>query len=378
MSDFYCAAPWRGLHVNLDGDVRVCCAGQPGFLGNINQKTIDDILSSDKLKEIRNSINQGVGHREYCRGCLERINDGHTERQWHNDTNKDFLVVGADVESKHCPTIVDIRWNNTCNLSCSYCNSYFSSTWGSINKSPVKSQVRPNYNSLIEFISSNTKNIRDVAMLGGEPLLINENVMLLQNLPLDTRVTIITNGAVDFEYNKVFELLSQRKNVHWRISVDNITEQYEYVRHGAQWHRLVNNLIKIKDFDHQMGVHAVYSIYNCTRLMEFRQTMKNFVDHVQWQRVSPDSLNPAYYNNCVKTLARTEILRLLDECSDILCHDEKIFFNTALDDFNNLYNNNYQEFKNHISRNESLRKTNNTFVNLWPELKFMVEGDASE
>jgi radical SAM protein with 4Fe4S-binding SPASM domain len=64
MNDFYCAAPWRGLHINPRGDVKTCCAGNPNMLGNLNQNSIVEILNSTQMKEIRSSLSQGQSHHE--------------------------------------------------------------------------------------------------------------------------------------------------------------------------------------------------------------------------------------------------------------------------------------------------------------------------
>ena len=90
MTDFYCAAPWRGLHINPRGDVKTCCAGNPNMLGNLNQHGIIEILNSPQMKHIRSSLSQGQAH-EYCSNCVnaERFG-GRSERAWHNDVNADF------------------------------------------------------------------------------------------------------------------------------------------------------------------------------------------------------------------------------------------------------------------------------------------------
>ena len=56
---FYCAAPWRGLHINPRGDVKTCCAGNPNMLGNLNTNTIEQILNNNVMTEIRASLAQG-------------------------------------------------------------------------------------------------------------------------------------------------------------------------------------------------------------------------------------------------------------------------------------------------------------------------------
>ena len=48
MSNFFCAAPWRGLHINPQGNVKTCCAGNPNMLGNLNTNTIEEILNTEE------------------------------------------------------------------------------------------------------------------------------------------------------------------------------------------------------------------------------------------------------------------------------------------------------------------------------------------
>ena len=52
----YCAAPWRSLHLNFEGQVKTCCAGNPNILGDHSTGSIESILNSDKLNEIKKSI----------------------------------------------------------------------------------------------------------------------------------------------------------------------------------------------------------------------------------------------------------------------------------------------------------------------------------
>ena len=39
----YCAAPWRGLHLNFEGQVQTCCAANPNMLGKKREESIESI-----------------------------------------------------------------------------------------------------------------------------------------------------------------------------------------------------------------------------------------------------------------------------------------------------------------------------------------------
>jgi radical SAM protein with 4Fe4S-binding SPASM domain len=110
MTNFYCAAPWRGLHINPRGDVKTCCAGDPNMLGNLNTNNIIEILNGDLLQEIRSTIAQGKPH-AYCSNCVQaERHGGRSERDWHNNVNSNFDYVTAGSQY-HYPVIIDIRWN---------------------------------------------------------------------------------------------------------------------------------------------------------------------------------------------------------------------------------------------------------------------------
>jgi radical SAM protein with 4Fe4S-binding SPASM domain len=104
MSNFYCAAPWRGLHINPRGDVKTCCAGNPNMLGNLNTQTIEQILNSNLMTEIRTSLAKGEPH-EYCSNCVQAERFGaDSERQWHNNVNPNFDYATAG-DQYHYPVI---------------------------------------------------------------------------------------------------------------------------------------------------------------------------------------------------------------------------------------------------------------------------------
>jgi len=137
MSNFYCAAPWRGLHINARGNVKTCCAGNPNMLGNLYSQSIEQILNGPVLQEIRQSLRQGQPHDQYCKNCIERESkSGDSERSWHNRINEQFDPSQAGLNYEY-PALIDVRWNTTCNLSCNYCDAGQSSKWASIVKKPV-------------------------------------------------------------------------------------------------------------------------------------------------------------------------------------------------------------------------------------------------
>jgi radical SAM protein with 4Fe4S-binding SPASM domain len=379
MSNFFCAAPWRGLHINPRGDVKTCCAGDPNMLGNLNSNTITEILDSDLLKQIRGEMSQGRAHK-YCSNCVQAERFGaDSERKWHNDTNPNFDYATAG-DQYHYPVIVDVRWNTTCNLSCNYCSEWASSKWSALKGIPFKSGSRPYYEQVCDFLEQHKSHIRDVALVGGEPLLLPENERLLDVIPEDCAVTLITNMNVDLGKNKIFKKLAQRKKVGWSMSFDNIGAQFEYVRYGGDWNMLTENLAIVKDLFKQGqwgGIHAVYNIYNATRITEFREWAQSQGVTVLWQNLfQPDYLDPLLYGPAVAQTAADEIERFY--ATGLATPAERHFFDNAL----NTYRAVSQarpgievKFRQHITEIETQyhKDCAGKFVQLWPELAHLTQ-----
>jgi len=370
-SKFFCAAPWRGLHINPRGDVKTCCAGDPNMLGNLNSSSIEKILHSPVMQEIRQSIRTGTPH-AYCYNCVQAERYGRSERDWHNNVSPEFDCATAG-DTDHVPVLIDVRWNTTCNLSCNYCAESCSSKWAALKGIPVKSGARPYYEQVCDYLEQHQEHIREVALVGGEPLLLPENERLLDVIPQDCVVTLITNGSVDLSKNRIFEKLAQRQRVGWSISFDNIEHRFEYVRHGAEWDTLLTNLDRIQDLmknvGHWGGIHAVYNIYNASRLQEFHEFARSRNLTIHWQSLyQPEYLDPSNLGADIVALTRSEIKILLNQ--ELCLSNEREFFENVLhvqqntDDLT-------AELKKHIYEIEHQFHKNQQgqFVRLWPELE---------
>jgi hypothetical protein len=375
MSNFYCAAPWRGLHINPQGNVKTCCAGNPNMLGNLDANTIEEILNTDLMTKIRASLAQGRPH-EYCSNCVKAERFGaDSERAWHNRVNPNFDYAQAG-DKYHYPVIFDVRWNTTCNLSCNYCGPSCSSKWAGIKNIPFRSGTRPYYEQVCEFLQQHGEHIHEVALIGGEPLLLPENDRLLDVVPESTIITLITNISVDLTKNKIFQKLSQRRNVGWSMSFDNVGDRFEYVRHGADWKLLQDNLQTVKylmkNNGHWGGIHAVYNIYSATRLCEFRQFAQDTNTTVLWQNLFyPDYLDPFQHGPEVAELATQEIERF-NSMNVITTPAERQFFDRVATKYSQSKPNPeiQQKFRQHIHDNETVFHPDKAgeFARLWPEL----------
>jgi MoaA/NifB/PqqE/SkfB family radical SAM enzyme len=377
MNDFYCAAPWRGLHINTRGDVKPCCAGNAA-LGNINNKSIIKILNGPELDKIRSVLSQGNPH-PYCSNCVDsERNGGSSERAWHNNKspNIDYDTAGNQY---HYPAIVDVRWNSTCNLTCNYCSPFDSSKWASLRNIPVNTATRHYYTDVCNFIEQHYDHVQEVALVGGEPLLLKENIKLLDVIPEDCVVTIITNLNNPLENNEIFKKLARRKRVGWSMSFDNIGSRFEYVRHGADWNLQLHNLDLvqnlIKNNEHSGGIHAVYNLYNATRLVEFKQFATARGLSIKWQLLDrPTVLDTRMYGKEIAQLAATQIQQVFDTCT--IDQEERVLFETSLQHYQSKTHDNpdiLNQLRKFVNEIEQYHPTHQgKFAELWPEISNLL------
>tara|TARA_R110001592_G_scaffold97925_1_gene280030 strand:- start:1523 stop:2695 length:1173 start_codon:yes stop_codon:yes gene_type:complete len=381
-----CSAPWRGLHIRTNGDISTCCAGKP--LGNVHNDRFEDVLNSDTIREVRQSIKDGKLHDDYCSYCINiKKQNLRCEVDWHNDVNQGFAVdkVGLDYEF---PTLFDARWNNTCNSSCLYCDEFQSSKWASIKKSENFSKTITQKQYLNDYFRSNSKNWKTVSLVGGEPLMIKENLLILENCSEDVPIEIITNLSSDLSTSKVFEKLKTFKKVRWHISFDNVEENYNYVRQGSDWGQLVENfkilgevVNNAPEIDHEVQIMGVLHMLNVTKLKALKNFSREAIKYfkhktwptneieIVWQPLTqPQQLDVQSYGKEFANIFIENISQYLDMG---LQENEKTFFTGLIKNIKSNTTSTEKELKDSFLEwiNTNAVRFNNvgTFEKLYPE-----------
>lgn len=259
MNNIYCTAPWNGITVRENGDVRTCCQGGIA-LGNLNKQSIQEILNSEKLSSIRARMSNGQPDLKNCGVCMHQDSEsGLAALRQH------YLSYYPNIYSDTRLKNLDIRWNNSCNLGCVYCSPMFSSTWQSRLNIETSSPVKDYQDDLLEFVISKVDEIEEIMLVGGEPMLMKQNYRLFKNISANARISIITNLSYDLEKLPCMPDLLNRPadNTIWSVSLENIEQQFEYVRNGASWAQVEKNLKFLsKHWPNTSSILMVYSMLN--------------------------------------------------------------------------------------------------------------------
>lgn len=263
----FCSLPFTEIFLGPDGDVKTCCSAG-NSLGSLHKNTIDEIINGDVATDIRQHILDGKWHIA-CRQCKRQESQNvRSEREGDLErfTNTHGKVTNSFFKLKR----LDLRWSNTCNLSCTYCYEYFSSKWATLKGLKINTVKDENENSLFLMIEKNKDSIENILMLGGEPLLQKQNQRLVDTIIDDRSFYILSNLAIPLETNTIAQTLINERNSKWGVSFETIGDRYEYVRHGASWELFVKNIDYIQEkTSNELDAHSLYSIYSAFNLVEF-------------------------------------------------------------------------------------------------------------
>ena len=371
MTKIFCGEPWKQIFIGPDSKPKTCCSGRVP-LGDLQHDNIQQILSGTILREIKQSILNNEWH-ENCTLCKELEEKGIESQRIR--TEKDFLNGENYFEdiNYHIPEMIDIRWDNTCNLACNYCMPYFSSVWASLKHEYQKSPR--NNDGVIQYLKENKDSIKHAILLGGEPFLQKKNSELLDIITDDTTVHFITNLSFGpLENNSLFQKLSEKKNhVSFGVSFENIEEKFEYVRHGAKWDVFLSNLKILKD-KFTVTAMPLYCCYSAFNLMEYYDFIAEQNIRLRWQKIEgPRELNVSLLPWELRKKAIREIEKVLLKYENVQ--------NMDIETLIQLKDSLLVEEKNYISIeqvqifHQELEKKYHekayTFLNLWPVFNYV-------
>lgn len=326
-----CVLPWHGLALMPNGEIKNCAVSNE-ILGNIKQDSLPNILNNSISQTVRQDMRDDVRHSR-CTTCY-RTEDLQTSnpiqkisnRIWYMKVLKNHDLDVYKQNSYAKLNVLDLRWRNTCNYSCVYCGPDLSSRWVTERNKKLVYKIDEQFlEETKRYIFDHIHEIKHVYLAGGEPLLIKENLELLEQLKQhNTNVTIRINTNLSVIDNKIFQMLvDDFADTKWTVSIDAIGEDYEYIRYPGNWDNFLKNLTylysKTKNIDYNM-TWSVLNAYTIFDAIDFLQQTFNCPDTVFVIQpiFGPRSLQTS--NLCKDTLddLRSIIEQRLQKCSSKL------------------------------------------------------------
>ncbi len=176
---------------------------------------------------------------------------------------------------------LEVNFNHACNFKCSYCSPQFSTTWGQETERYGEFPTTPPHNAPEHFQGRKRPipnreqnpyvdafwkwwptlytNLKHFRMTGGEPMMDNNTYKVFQYIidhpKSDLHLNITSNMCPpdDKLKKKYFNMLQticlQEKVEHVMqfVSVDSYGKQAEYIRHGLDYNRMMDNVDEFLD-----------------------------------------------------------------------------------------------------------------------------------
>lgn len=206
--------------------------------------------------------------------------------------------IVADPMQDINPAYVEVMFNNTCNLKCSYCGPRASSKWAEeikqyggyptsdyFNNFDVTNMVKqrdenPYIEAFWKWWPELYKDLKAFRITGGEPLLSKHTFKIMENIAAnpkqDFNFEINTNLSVPDEL--IDKMISSLRNVKAKqkfiyTSCEGYGAKGEYGRHGLNYKKWKANVEKILTElpDCKVSIMSTYNVFSVTSYYDFIQ-----------------------------------------------------------------------------------------------------------
>jgi molybdenum cofactor biosynthesis enzyme MoaA len=354
----FCVIPWVHMASKPIGTARVCCLmanspnAQKGTIRdennepyNFGRDDFDLIKNGTKARDIRLSMLAGKRPRD-CVSCWTKEDAGGVSRRiTTNQIYKDEFTYSDAVactdelgNTTWEPSYWDLRFGNLCNLKCVMCHPASSSQWyddyvlltGSStykdSRVPVELSLENgrykeqtglyswwNNDLFWQRLEAKIPYLKQLYMIGGEPMLIEPHYTFLQKI-IDMKradsVTLEYDTNLTAIHDRALTLWPNFKQVLLRVSVDDFGEQFNYVRYPAKWDiisRNIEQLTKISaNFKLEFTVTwQVLTAFTTVNLLEYLKQFNNLEINIRIL------IMPEYFD--VKILPKKAKLELIKQ-----------------------------------------------------------------
>lgn len=263
--DTFCVAPWLSSHISTFDDIIPCCIykaeGKP-FGKTREGVPFLDHYNSEKAVQVRKDLWNGKKV-SGCQECWFREKTGYSYRNSLNsrlskyidevidNTNDDFTLKEPKFR------MLDLRFDNKCNLRCRMCTPSFSSALYKEYKDlgfRFQTKMDSAYHIAVDdnefqFIIDQLKFTKILFFAGGEPLTQDKFYQILQHCidnDLAKDITLwITSNCTKLKYKKydLVKMLREFSNVELTGSVDAYGERANYMRYPSKWDDVESNIL---------------------------------------------------------------------------------------------------------------------------------------
>lgn len=312
ISSSACAAKWYNATIWLGNGRTASCHLPPAH--SILLEGLDSnpslLHNTEFKKQRRDEMLKGIRPHEcsYCWTIEDTIDKDvysdriYKSRIYNEDQLYDLKTIGLNDTD---PLTLEISFDNLCNLSCSYCNSEFSSTWASDIKSNgrypdmlttggmtyyndgshampygTKNQENPYVEAFFKWFRSSLKHsLIELRVTGGEPTRSPDFWKLIDECH-DVKFQFAVNSNLMMDSDKLDKLIEAThkfKKFDLYTSCESVGKHAEFIRSGLCYQTWYDNLVRFSNEARYGSIHIMLTIsaLSVWKITEFMDQILN-------------------------------------------------------------------------------------------------------
>ncbi|GLC81964.1 twitch domain-containing radical SAM protein [Lacrimispora brassicae] len=284
LGQHFCVLPWVHLYASKLGNMSPCCQQavetQSLIYGNLNEYSFIDLWDGEAIRDFRLRLLNDE-RCECCINCYEhenanirslrKLSNSKYEKyfQWIQETDENGFSANAK------PIYWDLRFSNRCNLQCRTCSDCWILGLDAVADSPEPSGIIDTH-KFFNDLDCCFPAVEELFFAGGEPLLLEENLLILEKLDHLQKHDVHLIYNTNFTKIDRFIILWQKfTNITLLISLDGSYEKCEYLRKGLNWEKIKENLRLLKKECPNISIIIDYTVsaFNILHLPDFHKQM---------------------------------------------------------------------------------------------------------
>lgn len=334
----YCPEIHHGLFLHTSGVDGVhhgpCCQSTTVSIDNNSF----DFNNSNFLNQLRQENLQGI-RSSVCNRCWQAEDNGNKSKR---QSSLEFPI------NKHGLEIFEYNVNWACNLTCIMCSPHFSSSWAKeLGITNYQHQIDRRKNQIVDSIDFS--NLKRIHFNGGEPLINNDHVRVLEKIDdiSKTKITYNTNGT-QLPSNQAIKCWEKSQMVRLFFSIDATDKSFEYIRYPGKWNQIIENInwyIKNSPTNVMFGLNVTFGAYNILEAVDLHNWFEQYLV-TNREGDKSDFCWQIAYNFDYKylpELIKQEALSLLKDCKSL-----ESLYNSIQSCMNTIPNDNWIQKLNEI------------------------------
>lgn len=235
----------------------------------------EDIWNTSKLQKLRELNKQDKLDTHGCSQCIIMESAAGTSRR--TGVNEYYKSKETDFPG---PRGLEIKIDLTCNIACSYCGPDSSTQWRLELNTPKKQfPIRLREVDIISMLDQlDLTRLDNIHFHGGDPLFTNTHETILKYIENKVGLHNIyvwynTNGTLRV-LPRIFDLWDKCRLVKVFFSIDDIGSRFEYIRYGAIWNEVADNMLWYKDTSPSNVMFTLQPTMSCLNALNHYELLK--------------------------------------------------------------------------------------------------------